>query len=109
MTSATVDMGAAMSHELLLVRHGRSAHTQPGWIDIHGVRRWMIDCEAVEISPEHAPPTRLARWSRTRRAAPGRAMEKLGVRFEGIHRQAIRKWDRFEEVAHHAMLLTEGA
>lgn len=56
MTSATIGLGAAASPELLLVRHGRSAHVQRGWIDIHGVRRWMIEYDAAEISSDHAPP-----------------------------------------------------
>ena len=42
-----------------------------------------------------------------RNAASGRVMEKLGMRFEGVHRQAIRKWDRFEDVAHHAIPVTD--
>ena len=45
--------------ELLLVRHGRSAHVQSGWIDVHGVRRWMTAYDAAEIAPDHAPPPEL--------------------------------------------------
>src|SRR5688500_15231803 len=46
----------AASPELLLVRHGRSAHVQKGWIDVHGLRQWMIAYDAAEILAEHAPP-----------------------------------------------------
>ena len=42
-----------------------------------------------------------------RNPASGRVMEKLGMQFEGLHRQAIRKWDRFEDVTHHAILVTD--
>jgi broad specificity phosphatase PhoE len=42
--------------ELLLVRHGRSAHVVTGWLDVHDVRRWMQAYDAAEISPDHAPP-----------------------------------------------------
>ena len=45
--------------ELLLVRHGRSAHVHKGWIDVHGVRRWMAAYDAAEIMPDHAPPAEL--------------------------------------------------
>lgn len=37
----------------------------------------------------------------------GRVMEKLGMRFEGILRHAIRKWDTFEDVAQYAILATD--
>lgn len=36
----------------------------------------------------------------------GRVMVKLGMRFEGILRHAIRKWDTFEDVAQYAILAT---
>lgn len=45
--------------ELLLVRHGRSAHVHTGWVDVEGVRRWMAAYDAAEIMPEHAPPPEL--------------------------------------------------
>jgi broad specificity phosphatase PhoE len=45
--------------ELILVRHGRSAHVQTGWIDVEGVRRWMAAYDAAEIMPDHAPPAEL--------------------------------------------------
>jgi [ribosomal protein S5]-alanine N-acetyltransferase len=42
-----------------------------------------------------------------RNHASGRVMTKLGMRLEGVHRDAIRKWDRFEDIAHHAILVTD--
>jgi [ribosomal protein S5]-alanine N-acetyltransferase len=42
-----------------------------------------------------------------RNHASGRVMTKLGMRLEGIHRHAVRKWDRFEDIAHHAILVTD--
>ena len=45
--------------ELLLVRHGRSAHVHTGWVDVEGVRRWMAAYDAAEIMPDHAPPAEL--------------------------------------------------
>jgi RimJ/RimL family protein N-acetyltransferase len=44
-----------------------------------------------------------------RNHASGRVMTKLGLRLEGIHRDAIRKWDRFEDIALHAILATDEA
>ena len=43
----------------------------------------------------------------TRNPASGRVLAKLGMRLEGIHRHAIRKWDIFEDLAHVAILATE--
>jgi broad specificity phosphatase PhoE len=50
--------------ELLLVRHGRSAHVETGWIDVEGVRRWMAAYDAAEIMPDHAPPPELEALAR---------------------------------------------
>lgn len=43
----------------------------------------------------------------TRNPASGRVMQKLGMRLEGVHRDAIRKWDRFEDLALYAILVDE--
>ena len=50
--------------ELILVRHGRSAHVVTGWLDVHGVRRWMAAYDAAEIALEHAPPPELEALAR---------------------------------------------
>ena len=41
------------------MRHGRSAHVHTGWVDLHGVRRWMEAYDAAEIAAHHAPPPAL--------------------------------------------------
>ena len=43
----------------------------------------------------------------TRNFASGRVMQKLGMRLEGVHRDAMRKWDRFEDVAVYAIMEDE--
>jgi [ribosomal protein S5]-alanine N-acetyltransferase len=43
----------------------------------------------------------------TRNPASGRVMQKLGMKLEGINRQALRKNDRFEDLAVYAMLADE--
>ena len=50
--------------ELILVRHGRSAHVETGWVDVEGVRRWMAAYDAAEIAPDHAPPAELEALAR---------------------------------------------
>lgn len=42
-----------------------------------------------------------------RNPASGQVMRKLGMRLEGIHRDAVLKWDRFEDLAVHAVLAPE--
>lgn len=42
-----------------------------------------------------------------RNPASGRVMQKLGMRFEGVMRQAYRRWDRFEDVAMYAILASD--
>ena len=43
----------------------------------------------------------------TRNPASGRVLAKIGMRLEGIHRQSLRKWDAFEDVAQYAILLAD--
>jgi RimJ/RimL family protein N-acetyltransferase len=40
----------------------------------------------------------------TKNPASGRVMAKVGMQFEGILRQAIYRWDRFEDIAVYAIL-----
>jgi RimJ/RimL family protein N-acetyltransferase len=42
-----------------------------------------------------------------RNPASGRVMQKLGMRFEGINRHAIKKWDVFEDIACYGILADE--
>lgn len=57
-------MTGAHDAELLLVRHGRSAHVVSGWLDVDGVRRWMEAYDAAEIMLHHAPPPELEALAR---------------------------------------------
>lgn len=41
--------------EILLIRHARSAHVERGWLDVDGVRAWMVAYDAAAIA-EHDPP-----------------------------------------------------
>jgi [ribosomal protein S5]-alanine N-acetyltransferase len=40
----------------------------------------------------------------TRNPASGRVMQKLGMRLEGVHREAFLKWGRYEDTAMYAVL-----
>lgn len=51
--------------EIALVRHGRSAHVEPRWLDVEGVRRWMAAYDAAAIAPEHPPPPALVALARS--------------------------------------------
>lgn len=42
-----------------------------------------------------------------RNPASGRVLEKLGMAREGVSREAVRKWDRFEDLARYAILEDE--
>ncbi len=42
-----------------------------------------------------------------RNPASGRVMQKLGMRLEGVHRGAMKKWDVFEDLAVYAVLADE--
>jgi RimJ/RimL family protein N-acetyltransferase len=45
----------------------------------------------------------------TRNASSGRVMQKAGMRYEGVLRGAIRKWDAFEDVAVYGLLASDAA
>lgn len=45
----------------------------------------------------------------TRNRQSGRVMQKIGMRYEGVQREAIRKWDRFEDVAFYGVLASDPA
>lgn len=44
-----------------------------------------------------------------RNPSSGRVMQKLGMRPEGVHRDAIKKWGKFEDVVRYAILAPEWA
>jgi broad specificity phosphatase PhoE len=48
-----------MSEELILIRHGRSAHVQTAWMDLDGFHRWREAYDAVGILATEAPPAEL--------------------------------------------------
>jgi broad specificity phosphatase PhoE len=51
--------------EIVLVRHGRSAHVARGWLDVDDLRRWIVAYDAAEIVPHHRPPPELVELART--------------------------------------------
>ena len=54
--------------ELLLVRHGRSAHVHTGWVDVEGVRRSAV-ADEQQLGVGHA-------GGATRRLAGNRAADR---------------------------------
>jgi broad specificity phosphatase PhoE len=47
------------SSRIVLVRHGRSAHVQTGWLDSEGIRKWRDAYEAAGIAADDRPPVNL--------------------------------------------------
>src|SRR5215212_6585995 len=57
-----------MPAQIVLVRHGRSAHVHTGeWLSAAGVQRWRAQSDAVGITADDEPPAALVR--ETERAA----------------------------------------
>ena len=48
-----------MANEIVLVRHGRSAHVERAWLNADGVRQWMVAYDAAEIAAHDPPPAQL--------------------------------------------------
>jgi broad specificity phosphatase PhoE len=51
--------------EIVLVRHGRSAHVERGWLDAAGLRRWMAAYDAAALAPDSSPPPALLDLARS--------------------------------------------
>ncbi|MEP6729530.1 MAG: GNAT family N-acetyltransferase [bacterium] len=60
---------------------------------------------ALAFGPLHVH--RLQAQHLQRNPASGRVMQKLGMQHEGLHRETIRKWNRFEDIVMYAMLARE--
>ena len=45
----------------------------------------------------------------TRNPSSGRVLQKIGMRLEGVLREAVRKWDRFEDLAVYGLLASDQA
>lgn len=52
-------MPPPLAAEIVLVRHGPSAHVERAWLDTDGLRRWMIAYDAAEIALHSPPPPAL--------------------------------------------------
>ncbi|HYG61428.1 MAG TPA: hypothetical protein VEL74_02500 [Thermoanaerobaculia bacterium] len=52
------------SQEIILIRHGRSAHVETGWIDLQGFHRWREAYEAAGILPTEVPPDAVRQMAR---------------------------------------------
>lgn len=50
--------------EIVLVRHGPSAHHEPRWLNAEGVRAWSVAYDAAEIRAHPGPPLALVEVSR---------------------------------------------
>ncbi len=64
--------------------------------------RAILDCGFASLKLH-----RIHAQHMVRNPASGRVLQKLGMRFEGIHRHAVRKWGVFEDLAQYAALVTE--
>jgi broad specificity phosphatase PhoE len=45
--------------KIVLVRHGRSAHVQAGWLDAAALHGWLTAYDAAGLAPDQAAPTAL--------------------------------------------------
>jgi len=54
-----------MGQRILLVRHGRSAHVQRGWLDRAQFLRWREEYEAAGIDAQEQPPADLKQLAST--------------------------------------------
>jgi broad specificity phosphatase PhoE len=51
--------------EIVLVRHGRSAHVERRWLDVAGLRQWMLAYDAAALASDSLPPPALLDLARS--------------------------------------------
>ena len=89
------------------------AHGEIGyWIGAHAWNRGYATEAARAITGHAVAELALHRVQArhfTRNPASGRVMQKLGMRLEGVHRDAYIRWGRFESVAVYGILASEWA
>lgn len=56
---------------------------------------------------EHAKLNKISAFYLSRNPASGKVMAKIGMKKEGGMRQHIKKWDKFEDIIHYAILVAE--
>lgn len=39
--------------------------------------------------------------------ASGKVLQKIGMKFEGLHRQQVKKWDEFKDVKSYAIIKSD--
>jgi RimJ/RimL family protein N-acetyltransferase len=61
----------------------------------------------IDYGFEQMGLNRIVAFHMTRNPASGRVMEKAGMTFEGVLRQAIRRWDVYEDMAIRSILRSE--
>jgi ribosomal-protein-alanine N-acetyltransferase len=117
--------GAAEGHELILAIHRRSDGRLVGCVSLReidadhlqaelgywiGVLYWNqgFATEAaravVNLGFDRLGLNRIYAHHMARNPASGRVLERLGMRREGLLRQRVRKWGRFEDVVIYAVL-----
>lgn len=80
------------------------------WVAVHAWGQGYATEAARAVTAyafEHLGLHRVQARHFLRNPASGRVMQKLGMRFEGVHREALRRWDRFEDVAVYGVLEPE--
>ena len=58
----------------------------------------------LRLGFEQLKLNRIAAFHMVRNPASGRVLERIGMKREGLLRQCVRKWDRFEDVVLTAIL-----
>jgi ribosomal-protein-alanine N-acetyltransferase len=94
-----------------LVKSGRHASGELGyWIAVpHWNRGYCTEAASALVSFGFGALDlhRIHAHHLSRNPSSGRVMQKIGMIWEGRMRQAIRKWDHFEDVEMYAILATD--
>ena len=113
MTLAICDAQAARAHigTISLMIDPVHAHAELGyWIALSAWGKGFAT-EAAHAMARYAFSDlhmhRLQGRHFTRNPASGRVMQKIGMRIEGVHREACRRWNRFEDIAMYGMLASD--
>jgi ribosomal-protein-alanine N-acetyltransferase len=93
--------------ELRAIDAGHRHAEMSGWIGVEWWGQGFATEAALAVLRhgfEQLKLNRVVAFHMVRNPASGRALEKIGMRREGLLRQCVRKWDRFEDVVLMAIL-----
>lgn len=106
----TRDTGALIGAIGLIVTKAHASAEMGYWIAVpHWNQGYCTEAAraVVAFGFDSLKLNRIQAHHLTRNPSSGRVMQKIGMQAEGIRRGAVRKWDRYEDIACYGLLASD--